>query len=88
MCRELSLAYSVQHELPLVREIMSSPATTVKVGAKILTAVKLMNKRRIGSVVVVKDGRPVGIVTERDLLRKVIEQMLDPKATIVDDVMS
>ena len=35
---------------------------------------KLMRQRSIGSVIVVKDGFPVGVVTERDLVHRVLAE--------------
>jgi len=47
-----------------------------------------MNKFRIGSVVVVQGRKPVGIITERDILRKVVELGLDPRTVKARDIMS
>ncbi|WP_337863766.1 CBS domain-containing protein [Nitrososphaera sp.] len=43
----------------------------------ILAAVKMMYKRRIGSVLIEKDGQPFGIFTERDLMSRVLAQNVD-----------
>jgi len=62
---------------------------TVDEGATILVAVRVMNDRRVGSVVVTKpDGEVVGILTERDLLTRVLARELDPRTTLVHDVMT
>ena len=61
--------------MSVVSEIMSDRKVVtlyVESGPSTLDATKLMLKHRIGSVVIVnKNNRPVGIVTERDVLRKV-----------------
>lgn len=62
--------------------ITVSPETTV------LAAVRQMNDRRIGALLVVDRGRPVGIFTERDVLVRVISTGLDPEATPVGEVMT
>ena len=49
---------------------------------------KLMRNRGIGSVVVVQDGFPVGIVTERDLVHRVLAEGRDPEKCVVDEVCS
>lgn len=54
----------------------------------ILEAVEEMNRHRIGSIVVCEDRQPVGIFTERDVLRRVVGDGLDPRATSVRDVMT
>jgi len=47
---------------------------------------KLMRNRGIGSVVVVKDGFPVGVVTERDLVHRVLAEGRDPDKCDADKV--
>jgi CBS domain-containing protein len=54
----------------------------------IAAAVDEMNRHRIGSIVVVDSGRPIGIFTERDVLRRVVGDGLDPKVMRVADVMT
>jgi CBS domain-containing protein len=51
-------------------------------------AVAEMNKKRIGCIVIVDDGRIAGIFTERDVLRRVVGADVDPKATLVGAVMT
>ena len=54
-----------------------------------LDAVKLMIKEKVGSVVVVDHtGKPVGIVTERDILKKVSGSNKDPNDIAAQDIMS
>jgi CBS domain-containing protein len=65
------------------RNVVSvSPTTTVA------EAVAEMNRHRIGSVLVIHDGRLVGIFTERDVLRRVVGSAMDPKRAFVADVMT
>jgi CBS-domain-containing membrane protein len=52
------------------RELMTSPAVTVGPDATICEALALMGKRKVGRLVVVEDGRMVGILTRSDLLRQ------------------
>ena len=54
----------------------------------IAEAVAEMNRHRVGSVLVIDNGRLVGIFTERDVLRRVVGAGLDPKSSIVADVMT
>jgi CBS domain-containing protein len=53
-----------------------------------LEAAKLMADRGISSLFVVKDGVPVGIVTERDFIKKVCAKELAISQVIVEDIMS
>jgi signal-transduction protein with cAMP-binding, CBS, and nucleotidyltransferase domain len=51
---------------------MSSPVVTIKDTDTVLAASKLMKKNEIGCVVVVdKAGKPLGLITERDVVRRV-----------------
>ena len=61
---------------------------SVTTTATVLDAAHLMNEHHIGGVVVMEAGRPVGIFTERDVLRRVVGAGLDPASTAVRDVMS
>lgn len=54
----------------------------------IAQAVDEMNRHRIGSIVILENGRPVGIFTERDVLQRVVGTDLDPKVMRVADVMT
>jgi signal-transduction protein with cAMP-binding, CBS, and nucleotidyltransferase domain len=71
-----------------VTEIMTeAPIDTIERGLTVLLASKVMKERARGSLVIVDAGRPVGIVTERDLVRRVIAEDR-PASTKVADVMS
>lgn len=56
--------------------------------ATALDAARQMNDRRIGSLVVLRGTTVIGIVTERDVLRKVVAGGLDPATTRVNSIMS
>lgn len=58
--------------------------------ATVLEATRIMNDARIGSVLVIEGEwrRIVGILTERDLLTRVITAERDPSTTLVSDVMT
>lgn len=54
----------------------------------IFEAVAEMNRHRIGSIVVLEGGRLAGIFTERDVLRRVVGDGVDPRVIRVADVMT
>lgn len=56
--------------------------------ASVLDAARYMAERRIGAVSVIENGFLVGIVSERDLMTRVVAEGRDPKSTSVGDVMS
>ncbi len=61
---------------------------TLEKDASAYEAVQLLNKHKIGCVVVVHNGGIAGIVTERDLLERVLEKCRNPKKTYVSEVMT
>ena len=66
----------------------SSSVYCVDVAETVAEAVGLMNRERIGSVMVIKNGQYVGIFTERDVLNRVISAKLNPEKTRVEKVMT
>lgn len=56
--------------------------------ASVAEAVHLMNRARIGALVVLDGGGPVGMFTERDVLVRVVDAGLDASVTRVADVMT
>jgi CBS domain-containing protein len=71
-----------------VEDIMIENVVTVDATASVMKAVNLMNEREIGCLVVTRNGRAVGIVTERDLLKRVIGRTKSPSKTKVKDIMT
>jgi len=67
---------------------MVGEVITIEANVAVRKAVRLMNDREIGCLVVVQDGKPAGIVTERDMLKRVLVAGRDPRAVEVDEVMS
>lgn len=51
-------------------------------------AVDKMNRADIGSIIVARDGEPTGIITERDLLKRIIAEGKDAENTKAKDIMS
>ncbi len=70
-----------------VSEIMSSPAVTATSSETIAAVASRMSDEKVGSVVVVDGVRPVGILTERDLLR-FAGSGADPSGTKVSEWMT
>jgi len=69
-------------------DVMVKDVITVGEKATVKEAVGLMNKHEIGCLVVVEKGKPAGIVTERDMLRRILLEDKDPKKTKVSEIMS
>jgi CBS domain-containing protein len=72
-----------------LEDVMVGDVIKVDVDAKVEEAVRIMNKHEIGCLIVInKAEEPVGIVTERDLLKRVLVKIRDPKETLVSEIMS
>jgi CBS domain-containing protein len=71
-----------------VEDVMVEEVITVDSDATVQEAVRLMNKHEIGCLIVVFKGKPVGIITERDMLKRILAKSRDPKKVKVSDVMS
>ena len=61
---------------------------SVSAQATVFSAAILMNDHKIGSLLVLEDGRLVGILTERDILRRVVAEQRDAATTRVEEVMT
>jgi len=77
--------------MPKVQDILShkgSDVATIEADRTVVDAAQEMNRRRIGSLVVMKGQRVVGIFTERDILVRVVAERRDPDKTPVGEVMT
>ena len=71
-----------------IEEAMIKSVVTLQEDVSVYEAVKLMNENRIGCLVVLQYGQVVGIVTERDMLERVLEKCKNPKETKVTEIMT
>ena len=73
-----------------LEDVMVGEVITVEADATVKKAVELMNKHEIGCLIVVntETEKPIGIVTERDMLKRVLVELKDPRKTKVSEIMS
>jgi len=71
-----------------VEDIMVKKVITVDKDETVSNAVDIMNEHGIGCLIVVSEGIAVGILTERDLLKRVLAKAKDPRETKVHEVMT
>ncbi|MCS7125257.1 MAG: CBS domain-containing protein [Candidatus Bathyarchaeota archaeon] len=71
-----------------VGDIMVREVITIDENSTVKEAAEVMNKFEIGCLIAVRKGRAVGIITERDLLKRVVAEAKDVNKTKVKDVMS
>ena len=73
----------------LVREVMSSPVISVDENEDIVQVANKMREQRVGAVIVVNSSEnPVGIVTERDIVTRVVADGVDPNMLVASKVMT
>jgi CBS domain-containing protein len=73
--------------MPKVKDIMTKNVVSISVNSSVLEAAELMGSSQLGCLVVVDGEVPVGIVTERDVVRRVVAKKL-PLDAKVSEVMS
>ena len=65
------------------REIVSVP-----VGTTLFAALEKMNQNKVGSILVTRDEKIIGIWTERDLMQDIIKEGFDLKLALIEDYMT
>ena len=73
----------------LVKDTMSSPVVTMGEDAPSDKVARVMDENKVGAVVVTnKDGKPLGIITEKDLVIRVLSKNLTPDSVKAKDIMT
>jgi len=72
----------------LVRDVMTRNVKSVGTNQPLIEAIQLMNKFDIGSIIVIQRAKPVGIITDRDVIRNIAMSQLDPVNLKAKDLMS
>ena len=69
--------------MPTVREFMTKIVITIETHKTIVEAAQLMSKKGVGDLIVMDGKKPIGIVTERDFVRRVVAERktLDTKVS-------
>jgi CBS domain-containing protein len=71
-----------------VEDVMVREVVTISENASVKEAAGIMNQFEIGSIIAVRKGKAIGIITERDLLKRVVAEGMDAKKARVKDIMS
>ena len=71
-----------------VRDVMTKSVIVIDPERTVLDAAKRMAAKKIGGLVVVKYDRPIGLVTDRDILWKVTSTGRNPSKVLVRDIMT
>lgn len=70
-----------------LKSIMIEDITALPSTASVLDAAKFMTDMNVGSVIVTDDDRPSGMITDRDVVAKVIAQGKDSSTTMISEIM-
>ena len=71
-----------------VRDIMQKNVITIESLKKAHDAAIILKEKEISFLVVVKEGKPIGIVSERDIVRKIVADNNDAQTTQLEIIMS
>ncbi|MEW6592393.1 MAG: CBS domain-containing protein [Candidatus Hadarchaeota archaeon] len=71
-----------------VEEFMTRRVVSIDDGESIFGAARVLSENRLGSVIVTHGGRPVGILTDRDILTRAVAQKLKLEKESVAKIMS
>jgi CBS domain-containing protein len=61
---------------------------SISPNASVFEAIQLMAEKEVGALLVMEDGKPVGIISERDCARKLILQGMSSQETPIKDIMT
>ena len=71
-----------------VRDIMQKKVITIELQKTVQNAAVILKEKHISFLVVVKDSKPVGVISERDIVRKIVAESVDSKSTQLEVIMS
>ena len=71
-----------------IKEVMTSQVKTCEPDTTVIEAAKVMAKEDVGPVPIVEQGRLTGIVTDRDIVVRVVAEGRDPSSTTVGEIAS
>jgi CBS domain-containing protein len=71
-----------------VEDVMVREVITLDENSTVREAAEIMNKFAIGSLIIVSKGKAVGIVTERDVLTRVVAEAKNAESTKVKEIMT
>ncbi|MDH3654911.1 MAG: CBS domain-containing protein [Myxococcales bacterium] len=72
--------------MAIIRSLMKTEMVTVKPDDSVADAARLMAQNQVGAALVVEDGAMKGIVSERDVVTRVVAEGKDPAATKVSEI--
>jgi CBS domain-containing protein len=70
--------------MPSVKDIMTKDVATIDVNKSVFEASQLMTTKSLGCLIVVDKGLPVGIITERDIVRRIVAKRSSVDLRVVE----
>jgi signal-transduction protein with cAMP-binding, CBS, and nucleotidyltransferase domain len=74
--------------MDLLNMLVNKSVETIDHNATLKAAAQRMRDRKIGSLIVTKEGKEIGIVSETDVTRKAVAEALNPEQTRISSIMS
>ncbi len=71
-----------------VEEVMSKNPLIVSGELSVREGARILKKRGVSTIIIEEEGNPIGIVTDRDLVTKILAENMDPDKTKLRDIMS
>jgi len=75
-------------DIVLVRDVMTKNPKVVRRDTSVQEVVATMNKFDISSIIVVQEERPVGIITHKDIMSKIVQARIPPDALTAREIMT
>ncbi|XHH10392.1 MAG: cyclic nucleotide-binding/CBS domain-containing protein [Candidatus Bathyarchaeia archaeon] len=70
--------------MPSVKDIMTKDVVTIEADKCVFDAAQLMTEKSLGCLPVVIKGYPVGIITERDIVRRIVAKHASPDTKLTE----
>jgi CBS domain-containing protein len=88
--RSISQRFGEQHMSKdvLVKEVMKTKPVIVQPFTTVLEAARIMKDNKIGNVIIAEINHPIGILTESDIIKKVVSEGKNAQDVLVEEVMS
>ncbi|AFS80746.1 signal transduction protein [Candidatus Nitrosopumilus koreensis AR1] len=71
-----------------VRDIMQKNVITIEHNKTVYDAATILKEKEISFLVIIQDGKPVGVVSERDIVQKIAAEDLKASSVLIEDIMS
>lgn len=86
-----SLTFWLEHTEPqtnTVRNFVKTDPLTIDANESVLAAAQMMREKKAGNIIVLVNGAPAGILTERDILNRIAADNLLPSSVLVRKIMT